>query len=66
MSLYQLGMVVQKVRIEGSENSEIFSRYDESFTKDLRTLAILKLPLHSSVNENPEERKSENPASKNI
>lgn len=66
MSLYQHGIVVQKAKIDGSENSEMFSRYEESLARDLRTLGVLKFPLHSSTNEDPVGINTANSASKKI
>lgn len=57
---------MQKVKIEGSERSERFSRYVESLVRAFRTLPVPKFPLHSSIKEDALSINVENSASKNI
>ena len=54
-SLYQVGIVVLKANIDGSERSARFSRQEESLPSALRTLPLLKFPLHSLTIDVPEE-----------
>ena len=59
-------MVLQNAIMDGSESSERFSRKEESFARDLRTLGVPKLAPHSSTNTAPEDIKETNSVSKNV